>query len=168
MAFSGLEIDTEAFDQYCQETIEIYFDPELGAPWYPMPPSLHRILFHGKDLIDACPVPIGWTSEECSEANNKFARDFEANHSRKTSNEDSFMDLFHRLMDISDPILVASSTKEKLYSDSDLTPDMLRLFRKPSQVEEQISNSKHTENDLESNISDMSIDDIFNCSIAND
>ena len=62
-----------------------------------MPPTLHRILYHGKDIIDACPVPIGWTSEECSEANNKFAREFEANHSRKTSNEDSLLDLFNRL-----------------------------------------------------------------------
>ena len=79
-----------------------------------MPPSLHRILYNGKDLIEACPVPIGWTSQECSEANNKFARDFEANHSRKTSKEDNLMDLFHRLMDISDPILIASSIEEKV------------------------------------------------------
>ena len=85
-----MKINTEAFEKFCQETIDIYFDPELGAPWYPMPPTLHRILYHGKDVIDACPVPIGWTSEECSEANNKFARDFESNHSRKTSNDDSF------------------------------------------------------------------------------
>ena len=92
-----------------------------------MPPTLHRILYHGKDIIESCPVPIGWTSEECSEANNKFARDFEANHSRKTSNEDNLLDLFNRLMDISDPVLVAKSFKVKKASKNDLTIDMKKL-----------------------------------------
>ena len=126
-----------------------------------MLPTLHRILYHGKDIIDSCPVPIGWTSEEGSEANNKFARDFESNHSRKTSNEDSFLDLFHRLMDISDPILVASSQKEK--QSSDLTPDMLKLIHHSNK---ETKERKATESDVELDFGDISLDDAFNCSIT--
>ena len=161
-----MKIDTDAFEQFCQDTIDIYFDPKLGAPWYPLPPTLHRILYHGKDVIDACPVPIGWTSEECSEANNKFARDFESNHSRKTSNEDSFLDLFHRLMDISDPVFVASSFKEK--QPSNLTPDMLKLVHHSKEDIWEIKDNKDTESDLDLNFSTMSFEDTFNCSIGND
>ena len=91
-----------------------------------MPPSVHRVLYHGRAIIEACPVPFGMTSEEGSESNNKFARDFEANHARKSSNENTFMDVFHRLMDKSDPFLVISSIKEKVQSP-EFTPDMKRL-----------------------------------------
>jgi hypothetical protein len=163
-----LKIDTDAFHQFCQKTIDIYFDPELGAPWYPMTPTLHRILFHGKDLIDACPVPIGWTSEECSEANNKFARDFELNHSRKTSNEDNFMDLFHRLIDISDPVLVTSSIKEKHPRENDMPPDMLKLIQFPTEDVWKIKDTTPITEVPELNISDMSFEDIFNCSLLNE
>ncbi len=128
-----------------------------------MTPTLHRILYHSKDVIDSCPVPIGWTSEEGSEANNKFARDFESNHSRKTSNEDSFLDLFHRLMDISDPVLVKSSTKEK--QQSDLTPDMRKLVHLPKTETWEI-NRKASESDTELDLSIISFEDTFNCSIA--
>ena len=161
-----MKINTDAFEQFCKDTIDIYFDPELGAPWYPMPPTLHRILYHGKDVIDACPVPIGWTSEECSEANNKFARDFESNHSRKTSNEDSFLDLFHRLTDISDPVLVASTFKEK--QKSEITPDMLKLVHLSQEDAFKLKDKQATESDLEMNISNLSFENTFNCSIAND
>ena len=121
-----MDINPIEFEKLCKETISIYFDPELGAPWYPMPPSLHRVLYHGRAIIEACPVPFGMTSEEGSESNNKFARDFEANHARKSSNENTFMDVFHRLLDKSDPFLVASSIKEKSQR-SILTQDMKRL-----------------------------------------
>ena len=121
-----MNINTVEFEKLCKNTISIYFDPDLGAPWYPMPPSLHRVLYHGRAIIEACPVPFGMTSEEGSESNNKFARDFEANHARKSSNENTFMDVFHRLMDKSDPFLVISSIKEKVQSP-EFTPDMKRL-----------------------------------------
>ena len=103
-----------------------------------MPPSLHRVLYHGRAIIEACPVPFGMTSEEGSESNNKFARDFEANHARKNSNENTFMDVFHRLMDKSDPVLVASSHKEKR-KRLNLTPDMKKLV---------LSNAEETPQDL--------------------
>jgi hypothetical protein len=156
-----LEINSEAFGKFCKETIDIYFDAELGAPWYPMPPTLHRILFHGKEIIESCPVPIGWTSEEGSEANNKFAREFEANHSRKTSNEDNLLDLFNRLTDISDPVLVAQSIKVKKVAKNDLTPDMEMLIGS--------GQDKETNNALERYIDDSITDssvDVGNISLT--
>jgi len=58
------------------------------------------------------PVPVGWTSQEGSESNTKFTRRFHTSHTRKTSQEDTMSDLFNRLKDISDPVVVSYS-KEK-------------------------------------------------------
>jgi len=59
------------------------------------------------------PVPVGWTSQEGSESNTKFTRRFHTSHTRKTSQEDTMSDLFNRLMDISDPVVVSYSKEKK-------------------------------------------------------
>ena len=152
-----MDINPVEFEKFCQETISIYYDPELGAPWYPMPPSLHRVLYHGRDIIEACPVPFGMTSEEGSESNNKFARDFEANHARKNSNENTFIDVFHRLMDKSDPVLVASSHKEKIQR-SKLTPDMKRLvFSNTEETQQDLSETEQNTDNEDFNVSLMDL-----------
>jgi hypothetical protein len=73
-------------------------------------------------------LPIGITSEEGAESNTKFARRFHENHTRKTSQEDTMSDLFHRMMDISDPIIVAMSPQPKTMPEKHLPPDMAELF----------------------------------------
>ena len=118
---SKYPINGEKFDKLCKETLEVYMS---DAGWYNITPTIHKILHHGKDIIEACPVPIGWTSEEGSEANNKFIRKFLANHTRKTSHIDTLTDLFHRLLEISDPILVTKSCKTEKNAKRELTPEM--------------------------------------------
>jgi hypothetical protein len=34
------------------------------AKWYDILPSLQRVLVHGKEIVEATPLPIGITSEE--------------------------------------------------------------------------------------------------------
>ena len=96
-----------------------------------IPPTLHRILVHGKSIIEKTPVPIGWTSEEGSEANNKFARIFLQKHSRKNSHKNTMSDLFHRLMDISDPFVVGMSTESRKESQK-IPVDMQELLKSDS------------------------------------
>jgi hypothetical protein len=160
---SGYKIRDDKFEKFCQETLDIYFDEELGAPWYPMPPSLHRVLVHGSDIIRACPVPIGLTSEECSEANNKFARKFEQHHTRKLSHDASLVDLFHRLTDISDPKLVASTRQEKVSSLSKIPADMKKLIF----FSDKDSNSNNCD-DEENSSGNSSGEDSFHCSTGED
>ena len=103
---SGKSINPIQFEKFCQETLQQYM---VDAAWYSLPPTLHRVLVHGKDIIKATPIAIGATSEEGSEANAKFARKFLKHHTRKSSHKDTMYDLFHRLVDISDPFVVAQS-----------------------------------------------------------
>jgi len=72
---------------------------------------VHKILVQGKAIIEAFSVPIGWTSEEESETNNKYIKNFLSNHTRKTSHIATFTNLFHRILKIRDKVLVTKSFK---------------------------------------------------------
>ena len=78
---SKLPIKSANFETFCFETLELYMS-EVG--WFNLSPTLHKILIHGRDIIEACPVPIGLTSEENSESNNKLIRKYLLHHTRKT------------------------------------------------------------------------------------
>ena len=69
---SGLPIDPEKFDSYCKNVANIYetaLDDGKGGVWYPMCPSLHKILYHGGEIIRLLPpsIFVGMLSEEPSE-----------------------------------------------------------------------------------------------------
>ncbi len=115
-----------------------------SVKWYNIPPTLHKVLVHGKEIVQATPMPVGWTSEEGSEANTKFARRFHTNHTRKTSQEDTMSDLFNRLIDISDPVIVSYS-KEKKKLPEFIPEDMAGLFQS-------VPNSKKNQEFVEKDI----------------
>ena len=56
---------------YCLETsnmcITLY-------KWYKIPPSVHKVLFHGSDIIKSINVGFGRLSEKPQEVNNKIFR----------------------------------------------------------------------------------------------
>ena len=102
---SGYEVEVSKFRALCEETERIYFDETDGVGWYSLTPSLHRIFKHSADVIEACPLPIGLTTEEGSESNNKNIRRFRFHHSRRTPWFHSLKDVYDRIMDISDPLI---------------------------------------------------------------
>ena len=136
---SGKSINLIQFDKFCKETLRHYM---LDAGWYSLPPTLHRVLVHGKDIIEATPIAIGATSEEGSEANAKFARKFLKHHTRKSSHSNTMFDLFHRLLDISDPFVVAQSFVANEKKVRNTPADMALLisdFQEDSQNEQNVS-----------------------------
>ena len=81
-----------------------------------------------KKSPEATPLTIGITSEEGAESNTKFARMYLENHTRKTSQQATMSDLYHRMMDVSDPIVVGMSPQPKTMPENDLPSDMAELF----------------------------------------
>ena len=67
---STLPICPMKFQQYCDGVREMY-DRECG--WYQMPPTLHKILSHGGEILRLFPSSLssGHFSEEPAEASNK-------------------------------------------------------------------------------------------------
>lgn len=101
---SGYPIDEDAFESFIVVTRNLYLNE---YPWYIMPVSVHKILFHGKDIIRSCILPIGQLSEEAQEARNKDTRKFRELFTRKTSRIDTNTDLFNRLLISSDPFIAS-------------------------------------------------------------
>ena len=134
----GFAIDLNRFEALCRRTKDIYF---RSVDWYSMPPTIHKILEHGRQIIAECPVPFGLTNEEASEANNKVLRGFRQHHSRRTSWRNGVQDLFHRLMDISDPVIQENAfrTSSRSRALKPLSPKILGLLKVPEVIPAAIS-----------------------------
>lgn len=79
---SSLEIDTVKFHKYVLETAQLYIDL---YSWYFMPPTIHKVLMHGGDIITSPFLPIGRYSEKAQEANNEVFRNARSHNSRWSS-----------------------------------------------------------------------------------
>lgn len=95
-----------------------------------MPVSVHKILFHGKDIIASCILPIGQLSEEAQESRNKDVRNYRELYTRKTSRIETNTDLLHRLLISSDPF-ICSLRKASLTKKQALDSEVLALLSEP-------------------------------------
>lgn len=67
---------------------------------------------HGAEIVGHLSVvPIGFLSEEASEARNKDFRKYRENHTRKHSNIATNEDILHNLLLSSDPLLTSIRPK---------------------------------------------------------
>lgn len=123
----GFQINHAAFDHYTRETRELYLSEYA---WYMMPVSVHKILFHGKDIIASCILPIGQLSEEAQESRNKDVRNYRELYTRKTSRIETNTDLLHRLLISSDPY-ICSLRKAPLTKKRALDSEVLALLSEP-------------------------------------
>lgn len=126
----GFKINIVEFEKYCQETAQLYVSL---YGFYPMSPTMHKVLCHGADAIKEAILPIGQLSEEAAEARNKHIRLYRLNYTRKFSRVTCNMDVLNRLLLTSDPLITGmrSNSKNKrrslpsdvinLLSESDIT-----------------------------------------------
>ena len=122
---SGYTINVEAFESYTFETRNLYLKL---YPWYYMPVSVHKVLWHGKAIIEHCILPIGQLSEEAQESRNKDNRRYRLQFTRKTSRTETNADLIKRLLISSDPY-ICSFRKTPPVKKRTLTPDILKLLK---------------------------------------
>lgn len=120
----GKEINCEKFKKYCLTTAELCIQL---YPWYKIPPSVHKVLLHGSDIIECLGLPIGCLSEEAQEASNKIFRKARAQNSRMKSRKCTNEDLMHYLLISSDPLISSIRIKhdKKIKDLSDESKDLL-------------------------------------------
>lgn len=99
---SGYSIKIELFKTYCQDTAKRFIDL---YPWYNMPTSVHKILFHSSEIIAHFMLPIGQLGEEAQESRNKDIKRYREFHSRKFSRTQNMEDMFCNLLVSSDPLI---------------------------------------------------------------
>ncbi|CAI6375633.1 unnamed protein product [Macrosiphum euphorbiae] len=124
----GHDIDIEKFRKYALETAYYFVEK---YPWYNMPPTLHKYLIHGPEIISHALLPIGQLTEEAQEARNKDFKKFREHHSRKCSRTKSNTDIFNFFLLSSDPVI---NSKRKLPQKklSSLPKEAVDLLLPPS------------------------------------
>src|SRR5262249_28056841 len=56
-----LPLDVDKFALFCLETAHIYVSL---YEWFPMPPSIHKVLIHSKEIMLASDLPLGVLAED--------------------------------------------------------------------------------------------------------
>jgi hypothetical protein len=120
---SGEQINITSFRNFAKDTANCYVDL---YGWYNMPPTVHKLLIHGADIIENAVLPIGQLSEEAQEARNKDIKRFRECHSRKCSRMCTIEDIFNMLLISSDPF-ISSLRKINKKRRKEMFPDALKL-----------------------------------------
>ena len=87
---SNFYINSEKFRSFCETTFVLYM---RSYPWYPMSPTIHKILVHGYQINNSSLVPLGSLGENASEARNKLYKKDRLSHSRKNSRINTMTDI---------------------------------------------------------------------------
>jgi hypothetical protein len=92
-----------------------------------MPVTVHKILYHGPEIIKSFLLPVGQLSEEAMEARNKHFRQYRKQHTRKISIISTNENLLHALLVSSDPF-ITSRMIEKPRKSNSLPFDIINLL----------------------------------------
>lgn len=143
---SHLPINPHKFEVLCHQTAKIYIQ---YYKWYLMPATLHKILIHGKAIIENSILPVGMFAEEASEARNKSYKSFRERNSRKCSRKATMEDIFFRSMDSSDPLIASLSLSSRLQKRKKLPlpSAVIELLALPEIPKENISDVTNKEFD---------------------
>lgn len=121
-------INLDNFGILLTDTFKLY--QELYA-WCYMPVTVHKVLAHGRELIEFFAMPPSDLSEEALEALHKVVRFCREHHTRKSSRLFNMTDLMNMLLLSSDPLIAChrnAKRKPKIRHDKDDLRDLDKYF----------------------------------------
>jgi hypothetical protein len=119
------KINLENFTAYTKATAEKFVSL---YPWCYMPVSVHKLLVHSPAVCRQMPLPIGFMSEEASEAANKIYRRSRDAHTRKAERSQTITDVLHYMLAYSDPKLSMLRSPQKSKSHQGVPDEVLFLL----------------------------------------
>ncbi|XP_017466057.1 PREDICTED: uncharacterized protein LOC108358983 [Rhagoletis zephyria] len=125
------EISALKSRQYSEKTYSLYMEM---YPWYPMSPTLHKILIHGAQIIAASVVPLGCLGESASESRNKYYKSDRRSHARQNSRTNNMADVFQRAIDSSDPFLSSLflNKRQQQNQKKKIPKEVIELLKAPN------------------------------------
>lgn len=122
----GENVNGEKFGEYAKDTRNLL---KQKYPQKLITPTLHKVLDHGKQIIEYQPVPIGELSEEAQESKNKDYKKYRYLNTCKVSRKRQNEDLFNMLSASSDPLISSlRHARSKKELEQYYTPEMISLF----------------------------------------
>lgn len=154
-------LDLDKFETYCFQTANIFMDK---YPWYPMTPTVHKILIHSRQILEYSVLPVGFLGEDAAESRNKLYKHDRLFHARKSSRKNNLTDVFNRAMETSDPLISSVDLKKRMQRRVRLSlpVDVLNLLQVPDFEPEPSTSTSPPEIDNEDIIEEC----IFNFDIG--
>jgi len=142
-------VDVDKFKAFCEDTFLLYVNT---YPWYPMSPTVHKILIHGWQIINSSLVPVGCLGENASEARNKYYKNDRKSHARKNCRLNNMTDVFYRAMDSSDPLIssICLNERQKKLKKKPLPAEVINLLKCPPPPNYETITSEIENEDLDS------------------
>ena len=146
------DLDPDQLEKYCEETYQMYLveleDPNSDAAWYFLPQSVHKVWAHSAEFIRQSKIPPGLTSEEALEASHKLAKKIRTHFAKKTSPHDTLEDVFNRMSELSDPIMLNLGAKyRKTKMSAPLPDDVTQMLLAPVEQSTMFSPSSDQDED---------------------
>lgn len=146
-------ISCEKFKSFCDDTFSLYM---AKYPWFPMSPTVHKILVHGFQIMESSVMPVGCLGENASEARNKCYKRDRRSHARQNTRVNNLTDVFNRSIDSSDPLVssIFLNKRSQLNKKKVLPKDVVNLLETPSHINynDKIENSCNADSDCESDL----------------
>lgn len=121
---SDSNANMDKFQKFCDDFSQLYVKL---YEWYPIPPSIHKVLAHVSAIIKTFSIPIGRLSEEAMEARHKHFKEFRRDLSRKFSRIATNLDIFHWLLLTSDPV-INCNLRQSVQDRSDYLEEVLDIL----------------------------------------
>ena len=119
-------VNSTKYGEYASLLAEMY-------PQKKLTPTVHKILAHGKDIIEYQCLPIGELSEESQESLNKFYKKFRLQNTFKASRVRQNEDLFNILAASSDSLISSlRHVKSRIELENNYSLEMISLLDIPS------------------------------------
>jgi len=100
------EIDGDEFGQYCLTTAELFSDL---YPWFHIPLVVHKILYHGGQMVSEFILPIGMMSEETQNSRHRVYKPTFLKQGKNERKDRGMIEEMQHLMITSDPTLSEKS-----------------------------------------------------------
>lgn len=148
---TNYSVDVDKFKEFCKSTFSMYLSI---YPWYPMSPTVHKILVHGWQIMNSSLVPVGCLGENASEARNKYYKSDRKSHARKNSRLNTMADVFYRAMDSSDPLIssICLNKRQNQIKKKNLPQDVIHLLKAVSPPTQKTINSDPENSDSDSDL----------------
>ncbi|XP_055903188.1 uncharacterized protein LOC129939232 [Eupeodes corollae] len=148
---SGYDIHIENFRAFTLDTAKYFVDL---YPWYYMPPTVHKLLIHGPDVVHSALLPIGQLTEEAQEARNKDFKTYREHFSRKCSRKKCNEDVLNLLLITSDPLITSLRQMPKKTVRT-LPKEVFDLIIAPNVFNDENSNILISDDEIESDENDF-------------
>jgi hypothetical protein len=98
-----------------------------------MSPTLHKVLRHGKDIIESSAIPLGCLGEDAGESRHRIFKGNRLSAARRSNRAATMEDIFCRALDSSDPILSTAHMLSRIHKQKrvQLPTEVIDLLEEP-------------------------------------